>query len=940
MRGLLLASVGLASAPLYADAPKAPTASPPEAEATPTEAASSNADGTAPADVSDEGTTDSDDGPNDLLVSAPTEAEALPPEAPEEAAPTRPAVVGSVLPIAPTVAPGAIPAAASDPLTIARERWLERDALGVVSALTPWLESRSGPHGRTRTSGHLLLGLAHMQLENWNLASRHFYRVRRTGGPLAPYGAWYEAKVDHLRGRHLVAVRECSGYREKYPTGAHADECLLLIGDAYAAAGNRGASVASYSRYLDAHPDTPRKEEIQLASTLAYVDSSPNQAIRLLHELALSHSYPSTDLAVQAALEDLRERGHDVTMPSDPTTRMRRAEALRRSGQYDDAWALFQELANATDADPRVQSWAENNEERFAWGTRKYDVYANVLAEQYAQKPDAELAWRIFRAWSRDGRYDKAVEWGHKGLEEHGSHHRWRSAADDMAWATLHAGLYEESAERWDGLAKRGGEFGRKAQFYSAFSSYRNGDLETALAGFDKLLEYPGSEKSRALYWRAKARTANGDFEGAKADFEAAAAADRSGWYTMVRQPTANAGDPAWRVRDGRWHGLAKLELPDWKRPTERSVTAVQAFPVERPITRDASGAARPALEAPEASAGKWSALTWNTLQKAAYAPVQNEPVEWPGASVPVAKPSLPDGYMECRYWDPSSAQQDFYRFAENVKTIWPDLPAAHDLAQAGEYSDAARLVFAAYEEWSQAWQTKDASDDRVVAIRNTKMTMAAWRPFLIFTRDHYHAARACHGLHKSAGEDAERIANLRLSYPVVEPVEIWRHSQTYNVDPYLVMGIMRQESTYRNTALSPVGAIGLIQVMPRTGARVAAMMGEHTYSPGDLEDPAINLRYGIYYLSKLLDRFDGVFPLAVASYNGGPHNVSRWYERHQGNIDLDAYVEQIEYDETRDYVKRVSGHYARYVAIYEGSDARVVLPPTPRGNDATIIDF
>ena len=882
--------------------------------------------------ATDEGTTDA---PTDILVAAPVEE---PVEAPPE--PTRPAVVGSVLPIAPSVAPGAIPERARDPLTIARERWLERDATGVVAILTPWLDTRTGPYGRTRTSGHLLLGLAHMQLENWNLASRHFYRVRRTGGPLAPYGAWYEAKVDHLRGRHHVAVRECHGYREKYPEGAHADECLLLIGDAYSAAGNRGAGIASYRKYLDKHPETPRKEEIELATTLAYVDKAPKQAIRLLHGLALSHSFPSTDLAVQAALADLSERGFEVALPSDNTTRMRRAEALRRSGQYDAAWALFQELAKGPDADPQIKAWVDANEERFAWGTRKYDVYAEVLSEQYEARPDAEVAWRIFRAWSRDGRYDKVVEWGHKGMEDHGSHHRWRAAYDDMAWATLHAGLYEESAERWDKLSKRGGAFGRKARFYSAYSSYRHGDLETALVGFDKLLEHPGEQKSRALYWRAKARAANGDDEGAKTDFEAAAASDRSGWYTMVQQPGGNAGDAAWRVRDGRWHGLTPLELPDWDRPEQRAVTALEAFPLERPITRGDDGAARPALEAPAAKKGDWSALSWSSVQKAAHTPVQNEPVEWPGASVPTSAPELPDGYLQCRYWDPTSAQKDFYRFAESVKGIWPDLPAAHDLALAGEYTDAARLVYAAFEEYRSAWNESNPTDERVLAIRALNIRAGGWRPYLLFVRDHYHAARACHGLHKSAPDADERIANLRLSYPVVEPVEIWRHSQTYNVDPYLVMGIMRQESTYRNTALSPVGAIGLIQVMPRTGARVAAMMGEHTYSPGDLEDPAINLRYGIFYLSKLLDRFDGVFPLAVASYNGGPHNVSRWYERHQGNIELDAYVEQIEYDETRDYVKKVSGHYARYVAIYEGSDARVVLPPTPRGDDATIIDF
>ncbi|MEC8422720.1 MAG: hypothetical protein VX000_03020, partial [Myxococcota bacterium] len=159
------------------------------------------------------------------------------PPAPAAAGPPS---VGTVLPRAPAVAPGRIPPRSDDPLQRANERYNEGDTAGVVAVLTPWLSSRTAPWGRTRTAGYLLLATAHMELGNWNLASRYFYRVRRADGPLAPYGAWNEAEVDHNRGRHLVAVKECRQYREKWPDGPHADECLLLMGDAYAAAGHRG----------------------------------------------------------------------------------------------------------------------------------------------------------------------------------------------------------------------------------------------------------------------------------------------------------------------------------------------------------------------------------------------------------------------------------------------------------------------------------------------------------------------------------------------------------------------------------------------------------------------------------------------------------------------------------------------------------------------------
>jgi len=84
------------------------------------------------------------------------------------------------------------------------------------------------------------------------------------------------------------------------------------------------------------------------------------------------------------------------------------------------------------------------------------------------------------------------------------------------------------------------------------------------------------------------------------------------------------------------------------------------------------------------------------------------------------------------------------------------------------------------------------------------------------------------------------------------------------------------------------------------------------------------------------MERFDSVYPLAVASYNGGPHNVSRWMRQLRGEITLAEFVEMIPWEETRDYVKRV----ARYVHIYGPEGAALAIPPEPTGDDASVIDF
>jgi soluble lytic murein transglycosylase len=285
--------------------------------------------------------------------------------------------------------------------------------------------------------------------------------------------------------------------------------------------------------------------------------------------------------------------------------------------------------------------------------------------------------------------------------------------------------------------------------------------------------------------------------------------------------------------------------------------------------------------------------------------------------------------------YDPGEGDTLLTRLGEEQKTAFPDLAAAADLARAGVYQHAAPIVGRMYD----ALEANAAAGQHPTA-DDLKLQPKEWREVFLFAHDDYHAARFCWGATKMAANDAQRLDAQRCAFPSAQADALYRHGERYDVDPLLAMGLMRQESVYRQWALSPVGAMGLMQVMPRTGARVAALMGDPNYSPEILEDPSTNVRYGVWYLSRLLDRFGGAFPVAVASYNGGPHNASSWIRPWGKTIRMDDWVEQIPFPETRDYVKKVTGYYATYVALYGAPGARLRIPMTIPQDDPTVIDF
>lgn len=168
--------------------------------------------------------------------------------------------------------------------------------------------------------------------------------------------------------------------------------------------------------------------------------------------------------------------------------------------------------------------------------------------------------------------------------------------------------------------------------------------------------------------------------------------------------------------------------------------------------------------------------------------------------------------------------------------------------------------------------------------------------------------------------------------FPFYQSILSW--SQQRQLNPVLVTSLIRQESRFETDIRSPVGAVGLMQVMPKTGEWIAKQLQLKEYS---LTDPQDNIKLGTWYLDHTHQEYDNNSLLAIASYNAGPGNVAQWLERYRTS-DPDVFVEKIPFRETKGYVESVFGNYWNYLRIYDPEIANLLAqytnqPFNPRSN-------
>jgi soluble lytic murein transglycosylase len=146
---------------------------------------------------------------------------------------------------------------------------------------------------------------------------------------------------------------------------------------------------------------------------------------------------------------------------------------------------------------------------------------------------------------------------------------------------------------------------------------------------------------------------------------------------------------------------------------------------------------------------------------------------------------------------------------------------------------------------------------------------------------------------------------NLIMRYPLPWQEQFEQYSSAASISPTWAYGIARSESMFMRDVRSSAGAIGLMQLIPATGREIAKEIKLSYSGLATLTDPESNIRLGTSYLGRMAERYNGNQVLATAAYNAGPHRVDRWLPD-SGTEDARVWIENIPFNETRQYVKRV----------------------------------
>lgn len=279
-----------------------------------------------------------------------------------------------------------------------------------------------------------------------------------------------------------------------------------------------------------------------------------------------------------------------------------------------------------------------------------------------------------------------------------------------------------------------------------------------------------------------------------------------------------------------------------------------------------------------------------------------------------------------------TSPRYALYKAGVALEKIFPEGKLLKQLATLRVFPPGEKIVQNLYDKIYKLLNTSkkrldEAALKSVTALKAVKTDyLRYFLNFFIATENYHYAYLLTHRHHKRFRYDPKG-----LYYPYFHPFAyskyVDQYAKEFNIHPFVILSIMEAESIFNPKAYSSAGAIGLMQVMPRTGAEIAKSLKVTQY---DLFNPKDNIRFGAYYISNLLKRFKYQLPFAAAGYNGGPHNVHRWLQgKKEAKPKIDEMIDAIGFKESRHYAKKIIRLFSTYRKMYQQRDTPIPLEIT-----------
>jgi soluble lytic murein transglycosylase len=706
----------------------------------------------------------------------------------------------------------------------------------------------------------LVVGYAHTLDHDYAKAIEPFSRAKSGASELGDYVAYYLGDAYQRTGHNAEALATLADFASNFPDSLLIRDANLVYANALFDEGRAADAAALLEKNR-----APVRSDIELAVGRAY-ENAGNREKAISAFRNLYFNLPNSFEAEMAGIE-LQKLGISGSVAE----RRTRADLLLKAKHYSEAAHDYRDLMTQVSGAERiaVQLALANALEKSS-GDKEA---RQILAAMGAQSGDAE-AQRLYLLSETEhtSNDEEAVQRTLNDLRQFGPTSPW------LEKALLSAGNmyllkhdYDHAIDYFRELQQRfpNGSRASYAHWKAAWLTFRQGRVPQAVQGFEEQIGlYPDSaEIPNALYWRARVAEEQNNPAMARAFYQKVSDRFHNYYYgELARQ---------------RLKALPKTTADD--HAVTPAILAVNADAIKPDPTK------------PDASKEE----TANALR-------QDGTKDGAKEDVPKELPKEADLKKD----DPT-----YYALLDHVSSL-----STNGKVTAAEPPDDNLRV-----ERARLLSNGALAD---MAVRELQAAASeeggAWAPPEM-ARVYQEGGRYDRGIEimkrTTPNYFAINIEDLPRPYwEALFPKAYWTDLRKYSIanglDPYLVASLIRQESEFNVLALSRVSAVGLMQLMPKTGKTVAKQVKLKGYNNAQLFSPAINLELGTHYFKEMVDKYNGQFEYALAAYNAGTDRVGDWLG--QGHYrDPQEFVESIPFTETREYVQAIMRNANVYRQLY-----------------------